>query len=64
MSNREDLYFITLSVVRDVICRFPTGIEEAESPFLQDLLTWLVVRVLGAQPALHYYQGYHQVHGL
>ena len=63
MSYREDLYFITLVVVLDVNCIFPPGIEEAESPFLQDQLTRLIVRVLGAQPTLRYYPGYHQVHG-
>ena len=41
--------------------RFPPGIEEAERPLLQDQLTRLIVRVLVAQPTLHYYQGYHDV---
>ena len=41
--------------------RFPPGIEEAERPALQEQLTRLIVRVLIAQPGLHYYQGYHDV---
>jgi len=51
-------------VVLDVnrsLKRFPPGIEEAERPMLQDQLTRLIVRVLVAQPTLHYYQGYHDV---
>ena len=52
------------SVVLDVnrsLKRFPPGIEEAERPALQEQLTRLIVRVLIAQPSLHYYQGYHDV---
>ena len=41
--------------------RFPPGIDEADRPLLQDQLTRLIVRVLIAQPSLHYYQGYHDV---
>jgi len=51
-------------VVLDVnrsLKRFPPGIEESERPLLQDQLTRLIVRVLIAQPSLHYYQGYHDV---
>ena len=52
------------SVVLDVnrsLKRFPPGIDEADRPQLQDQLTRLIVRVLVAQPGLHYYQGYHDV---
>ena len=55
---------LPLAVVLDVnrsLKRFPPGIEEEERPALQEQLTRLIVRVLIAQPGLHYYQGYHDV---
>jgi len=51
-------------VVMDVnrsLKRFPPGIEESARPELQEQLTRLIIRVMLAQPSLHYYQGYHDV---
>lgn len=51
-------------VVMDVnrsLKRFPPGIGEEERPALQEQLTRLIVRVIIANPQLHYYQGYHDV---
>ena len=55
---------IPFPVVLDVnrsLKRFPPGIEEAARPGLQEQLTRLIIRVMLAQPSLHYYQGYHDV---
>ena len=60
----EIIRLLSSSVVLDVnrsLKRFPPGIDEADRPQLQDQLTRLIVRVLVAQPGLHYYQGYHDV---
>ena len=62
--NVEIIRLLSSSVVLDVnrsLKRFPPGIDEADRPQLQDQLTRLIVRVLVAQPGLHYYQGYHDV---
>jgi len=51
-------------VVMDVnrsLKRFPPGIGEKERPALQEQLTRLIIRVIIANPHLHYYQGYHDV---
>ena len=64
VSQSVSLVISLLAVVLDVnrsLKRFPPGIEEAERPALQEQLTRLIVRVLIAQPGLHYYQGYHDV---
>jgi len=60
LSTHPEYNQVVLDVNRS-LKRFPPGIEEAERPLLQDQLTRLIVRVLIAQPTLHYYQGYHDV---
>lgn len=60
LSSHTEYNQVVLDVNRS-LKRFPPGIEEAERPLLQDQLTRLIVRVLVAQPTLHYYQGYHDV---
>jgi len=60
LSTHPEYNQVVLDVNRS-LKRFPPGIEEAERPLLQDQLTRLIVRVLVAQPTLHYYQGYHDV---
>jgi len=60
LSSHPEYNQVVLDVNRS-LKRFPPGIEESERPLLQDQLTRLIVRVLVAQPTLHYYQGYHDV---
>jgi len=60
LSDHHEYNQVVLDVNRS-LKRFPPGIDEADRPQLQDQLTRLIVRVLVAQPGLHYYQGYHDV---
>jgi len=60
LSQHHEYNQVVLDVNRS-LKRFPPGIDEAARPLLQDQLTRLIVRVLVAQPGLHYYQGYHDV---
>jgi len=60
LSRHAEYNQVVLDVNRS-LKRFPPGIDEADRPLLQDQLTRLIVRVLMAQPSLHYYQGYHDV---
>lgn len=40
---------------------FPDWIEKSQRPHMQDELLKMIVEVLGRQPVLNYYQGYHDV---
>jgi len=60
LPNHSEYNQVVLDVNRS-LKRFPPGIAESARPGLQDQLTRLIVRVLLAQPSLHYYQGYHDV---
>ena len=55
LPNHPEYNQVVLDVNRS-LKRFPPGIAESARPGLQDQLTRLIVRVLLAQPSLHYYQ--------
>ncbi|XP_040565480.1 TBC1 domain family member 20 [Lepeophtheirus salmonis] len=58
--NHKDYHQVVMDVNRS-LKRFPPCISDEQRPELQEQLTRIIIRVLGAHPELCYYQGYHDV---